>query len=121
MQFRTLAVLYLSGVASAAAIAPRADFGYWDFEGSASFPVSGYTSYRVAATYHNSELSDAIDITCTYLYNPTTKTETASCTDPSFSYDFGGVRKSSICLAPIPKVGAIVNVGWQAWRIQFRM
>src|SRR5262245_15963465 len=95
------AVSVIAATASAAAIAPRADFGHWDFRGSVSFPASGYTSYSVDATYHNTELADSIDVTCTYLYDPSKKIETASCTDPSFSYDFGGVRKSSFSL-PFP-------------------
>ncbi|KAJ4350102.1 uncharacterized protein N0V89_008723 [Didymosphaeria variabile] len=88
----TAALLSLSAVASSAAVTPRAEYGYWDFKGSVSFPASGYTSYSVEATYHNSELADPIDVTCNYLYSPPTQTTEASCSDPSFSYDFGDVR-----------------------------
>lgn len=95
MRFTISSILALAASASSAAVAPRADYGYWDFSGSVSFPASGYTSYRVDATYHNTELADAIPVTCTYLYSPPTQTEEASCSDPSFSYDFGGVRKST--------------------------
>ncbi|KAF9877926.1 hypothetical protein CkaCkLH20_04502 [Colletotrichum karsti] len=88
-------VLTLAATASAAAVSSRADYGYWDFAGSATYPVSGYTSYHVDATYHNSELEAPIEVTCSYLYNPRDKTETASCSDPSFTYDFGGVRQAN--------------------------
>ncbi|KAJ4305539.1 hypothetical protein N0V90_001070 [Kalmusia sp. IMI 367209] len=88
-------ILSLVAAASAAAVTPRADYGSWDFKGSVSFPASGYTSYSVEATYHNSELADDIEVTCKYLYSPPTQTTEASCTDPSFSYDFGGVRMAN--------------------------
>ncbi|KAK2769754.1 hypothetical protein CKAH01_15036 [Colletotrichum kahawae] len=92
MRFTITSVLVLAAT-SPAAVLPRADYGYWDFTGSASYPVSGYTSYRVDTTCHNSELEAPIEVTCSYLYNPQTKNATASCSDPSFTYDFGGVRK----------------------------
>ncbi|KAF4831324.1 hypothetical protein CGCTS75_v005328 [Colletotrichum tropicale] len=94
MRFTITSVLALAAT-STAAVLPRADYGYWDFTGSASYPVSGYNSYRVDATYHNSELEAPIEVSCSYLYNPQTKTETASCSDPSFTYDFGGVRQAN--------------------------
>ncbi|GJC78729.1 hypothetical protein ColLi_01567 [Colletotrichum liriopes] len=95
MRFSISSVFALAVTASAAAVATRdgADYGFWDFSGSATFPVSGYTSSHVDATYHNSELTAPIELTCSYLYNPRGKTETASCSDQSFSYDFGGIRK----------------------------
>ncbi|KAL1610043.1 hypothetical protein SLS60_001708 [Paraconiothyrium brasiliense] len=94
----TAALFSLAAVASSAAVAPRAAYGYWDFKGSVSFPASGYTSYSVEATYHNDELADPIDVTCKYLYSPPTQTTEASCSDPSFSYDFGDVRKLDLAI-----------------------
>lgn len=94
MRFTATSVLSLAAMASAAAVAPRADYGYWDFSGSVSFPASGYTSMKVDATYHNTELADPIDVSCSYLYTPgNPPKEEASCTDPSFSYDLHGIRK----------------------------
>ncbi|KAK1462977.1 hypothetical protein CCUS01_08569 [Colletotrichum cuscutae] len=93
MLFNAASILALATLASTAAVR-RADYGSWDFSGFVSFPASGYLSYGVDATYTNSQLAAPIEVTCSYLYNPQTKTETASCSDPSFTYDFGGVRKS---------------------------
>ncbi|GJC94583.1 hypothetical protein CH63R_05207 [Colletotrichum higginsianum IMI 349063] len=102
MRCTTPSVLSLSLVLTTAATAavtsaPRndaVDYGSWDFSGSAMFPVSGYTSYRVDATYRNAELAAPVAVACSYLYNPRDRAETASCSDPSFSYDFGGVRQA---------------------------
>ncbi|KAK7448569.1 hypothetical protein Landi51_06245 [Colletotrichum acutatum] len=93
MLFNAASILALAATASTAAVR-RADYGSWDFSGFVSFPASGYLSYGVDATYTNNQLAAPIEVTCSYLYNPQTKTETASCSDPSFTYDFGGVRKS---------------------------
>ncbi|KZL81498.1 hypothetical protein CI238_10128 [Colletotrichum incanum] len=100
MRFAIPSVLVRAVIASAAAAAGAAthdgaDYGSWDFSGSATFPVSGYTSYHVDATYYNIELAAPVEVTCSYLYNPRDKTETASCSDPSFSYDFGGIRQAN--------------------------
>ncbi|KAI3533736.1 hypothetical protein CABS03_11805 [Colletotrichum abscissum] len=90
MLFNAASILALATLASTAAVR-RADYGSWDFSGFVSFPASGYLSYGVDATYTNSQLAAPIEVTCSYLYNPQTKTEIASCSDPSFTYDFGGV------------------------------
>ncbi|KAK1710802.1 uncharacterized protein CLUP02_16246 [Colletotrichum lupini] len=94
MLFNAASILALAALASTAAVR-RADYGSWDFSGFVSFPASGYLSYGVDATYTNSQLAAPIEVTCSYLYNPQTKTETASCSDPSFTYDFGGVRMAN--------------------------
>ncbi|KAF4781476.1 hypothetical protein HER10_EVM0012346 [Colletotrichum scovillei] len=94
MLFNAASILAFAALASTAAVR-RADYGFWDFSGSVSFPASGYLSYGVDATYTNSQLAAPIEVTCSYLYNPQTKTETASCSDPSFTYDFGGVRMAN--------------------------
>ncbi|KAK1656510.1 hypothetical protein BDP55DRAFT_688842 [Colletotrichum godetiae] len=94
MYFTAAAIFALAATASSAAVR-RADYGSWDFSGFVSFPASGYLSYGVDATYTNSKLAAPIEVTCSYLYNPQTKTETASCSDPSFTYDFGGVRMAN--------------------------
>ncbi|PSN67258.1 hypothetical protein BS50DRAFT_621309 [Corynespora cassiicola Philippines] len=92
MRFAVSSVLSFAAMASAAAVSHRAEYGYWDFTGNVNFPANGMTSYNVAATYHNAELAEPIKVTCTYRYIPGAEpTEEASCTDNSFSYDFGGV------------------------------
>ncbi|GKT51529.1 uncharacterized protein ColSpa_11710 [Colletotrichum spaethianum] len=113
MRFTIISVLALTVAATAsAAVATRdgPDYGSWDFSGSATFPVSGYTSYHVDATYHNSELAAPIEVTCSYLYNPRDKTETASCSDPSFSYDFGDVRSKANILRAVGQANTVATV-----------
>ncbi|KAF2019525.1 hypothetical protein BU24DRAFT_121501 [Aaosphaeria arxii CBS 175.79] len=89
-----LPFLAVLSVVSGAAMKTRADMGYWDYKASVSFPASAYTTYTVDATYHNSELEEPVEIHCTYTYDPKDQTETAECSEPSFSYDFGGVSMS---------------------------
>ncbi|KAK1448696.1 hypothetical protein CMEL01_08011 [Colletotrichum melonis] len=114
MLFNAASILAFAATATAAAVR-RADYGSWDFSGFVSFPASGYLSYGVDATYTNSQLAAPIEVTCSYLYNPQTKTETASCSDPSFTYDFGGVRMantvSTVTLTQIIEIdGSAVTV-----------
>nr|XP_036581782.1 uncharacterized protein CTRU02_08354 [Colletotrichum truncatum]KAF6790225.1 hypothetical protein CTRU02_08354 [Colletotrichum truncatum] len=95
MRLLIISALALVASPSTATVISRSDYGYWDFSGSATFPVSGYTSYSVDVIYHNSQLDAPIEVTCSYLYNPRDKTETASCSDSSFTYDFGNVRQAN--------------------------
>ncbi|TDZ16948.1 hypothetical protein Cob_v010148 [Colletotrichum orbiculare MAFF 240422] len=107
MRFIAAAILAIAATASASAVQRRTDYGYWDFTGSCSFPASGYKSYRVAATYHNAEIADPIEVTCSYLYSPPDKSVAASCSDPSFSYDFGHVGMAT----PVTNVTLKQTVG----------
>lgn len=94
MQFTLASLLTLAATASAAAIAPRADYGYWDFKASLQFPANGYRSTDVTATYHSAEIAEPIEVTCTYRYTPgADPAETSSCSDPSFTYEIGNTGK----------------------------
>lgn len=88
-------IFALATSASALAVAPRSDYGSWDFTGGVSFPANGMTTMNIDATFNNADLAAPIEVSCTYLYTPGAEPkEEASCTDPSFSYDFHGIRKS---------------------------
>ncbi|KAK6211195.1 hypothetical protein QIS74_10459 [Colletotrichum tabaci] len=64
----SLGLVLTTAAATAVTPAPRngaVDYGSWDFSGSATFPVSGYTSYRVDATYRNAELTAPVAVIST--------------------------------------------------------
>ena len=109
MHFSAASLVALVATASAVAIKPRADYGYWDFSGSVSYPSSGYTSYKVDATYHNSDNSSTVDVTCSYLYSPATQSATASCSDASFTYDLGGPSMFFECGGKVFQVPSCVG------------
>ncbi|KAF1963695.1 hypothetical protein CC80DRAFT_487030 [Byssothecium circinans] len=92
-------ILAFATATSAAAISRRAGFGSWDFQAQVNYPVSGYSTSTIEATYHNSDLPSDIAVSCEWRYIPKNPahginetTETTTCTDPSFTFDFGDVR-----------------------------
>ncbi|KAH7139410.1 hypothetical protein B0J11DRAFT_516737 [Dendryphion nanum] len=96
MRFTVPSIVSLAALSSAAAVVPRADYGYWDFSSSVTYPVSNYKSWHVSAVYYNTELAAPINVTCSHrelLTEEGRKTED-SCSDPSFTYDFGGVGQA---------------------------
>ena len=99
MRYSIASVLSIATMASAAAIAPRADYGSWAFSGVIGHTF-GLTTSSVQATYSNSELAAPIEITCSkgWTMNANgTFSPSNSCSDDSFTYDFDAGSKNSRC------------------------
>jgi hypothetical protein len=91
MRSTITALFSLAAVASSVVVPPRADYGFWDFNGVVTYPVSGYNSIIIDASYHNTELANPVNVHCEWHYHQRDQSESAFCTDPSFTYDVSSI------------------------------
>ncbi|KAH7355910.1 hypothetical protein BKA66DRAFT_474427 [Pyrenochaeta sp. MPI-SDFR-AT-0127] len=77
-----LSVLSFVGLASAAAVVPRADYGYWDVSLKINSGANGWHTEAINATFNSSDLSGPISASCEYIHDPQADIkDTKVCTD----------------------------------------
>ncbi|KAH7357419.1 hypothetical protein BKA66DRAFT_245416 [Pyrenochaeta sp. MPI-SDFR-AT-0127] len=90
MQLFNLAFLGLA-TSSLAAVLPRSQYGSWDVSVTKSAFANGFQSQTVSAVFTSDSYPEGVTSTCSWVNNPANDpSETSSCDNASFSYEYDG-------------------------------
>ena len=66
----SVAIFVFVGLTSAAVVAPRTNYGYWDISLNVNSYANGFHSKDIKAMYHNSKMFEPVMASCSFKYNP---------------------------------------------------